>query len=271
MSAHVNRRQILRASLGAAAATAVVAAGTGQAVAAGRGDDFPDVPGMSGDRRANEFWYQLDEATTYGSTQEVKDAYAALNAYLGNMERGLREKWLELVKTPEYPRNFAEFVTPVKEPLQLLSRTQLGVLDAYYEPRGHHRTAQAFGWFGEGVLYDPRGHAPYLVHTMNTVRDEPPPGYHTWYVYMRAMMELGIDTRRWARLAPALAFGWATQTIAKPVHDKVNPPLPRATMRELARTWLVKDVARLDKDFQSFPLPDPAELPDGAGPAEGAS
>ncbi|MFC5099371.1 hypothetical protein [Kibdelosporangium philippinense] len=33
---------------------------------ASAGTDFPPVPGMLGDRRANEFWYRFDEASTQG-------------------------------------------------------------------------------------------------------------------------------------------------------------------------------------------------------------
>ncbi|MGP3948704.1 hypothetical protein [Streptomyces sp. 7N604] len=259
MSKHVNRRQILKVSLGVAtaatAATVGVTVGAQPAAAVELHDEFPPVPGMSGDRRANEFWFQLDEATLYNSSQEVKDAYKAIQAHVGNVERGLREKWFAMVKLPDYPDNFAKFVTSIRQPLEVLSRTQLGVMDRYYGRR-HHRLTRAFGWFGEGVLYDPRGHAPFLVHTMNSLPDSPPPGYHTWYVYMRAMMLLGIDARRWERLAPALGFAWAMQTAAKPAQDKINPPLPAHTTHRLAATWLFKDIARLDQDFQSFPLPE---------------
>ncbi len=257
MSSHLDRRQILRLSLGAAATTAMVGIDTlpAGATPGHDGGHLPDVPGMSGDRKANEFWHAFDNATAYQSAQEVKDAYRALNSYLGNLESGLREPWFALVASPDYPRNLAEFVLPMKQPLEVLSRTQLGVMDAYYGGNRRRLTA-AFGWFGEGVLYDPRGYAPFLVHTMNTVNDQPPSGYHTWYVYLRAMMVLGIDTRRWERLAPLLAFAWATQAVAEPAQDRVNPPLPRRTVRELAATWLVKDIDRLDQDFRSFPLPE---------------
>lgn len=255
MSSRVNRRQVLTVSLGAAAAAALASAGALPAAAAGHtGGELPPVEGMSGDRRANELWYRMDDATLYNSAQEVKDAYTALNAYLGNLESGLREKWFTLVTSPDYPRNLVEFVTPIKPQLEVLSRTQLGVFDTYYGGR-HDRLGQAYGWFGEGVLYDPRGHAPYLVHTMNTVNNQPPPGYHTWYVYLRAMMVLGISARRWERIAPLVSFGWAMQSTARPVQDAVNPPLPRRTVRRLAATWLTKDIRQLDRDFQSFPLP----------------
>ncbi|MFG3008195.1 hypothetical protein [Streptomyces calvus] len=254
MSHHVDRRQVLRVSLGAAAAAAAGTVAARPAVAAGHHDELPEVPGMSGDRRANEFWYQLDEATLYNSGQEVKDAYAAIRAHVGNIERGMREKWLELVAQPGYPHTYAEFLAPVKQPLEVLSRTQLGVMDRYYGRR-HPHLVKAFGWFGEGVLYDPRGHAPFLVHTMNATPDFPPPGYHTWYAYLRGMMLLDIDRRRWQRIAPALAFAWAVQSTAKPAQDRINPPLPARTVRRLATTWLVKDTDRLDQDFRSFPYP----------------
>ncbi|MFD3488029.1 hypothetical protein [Streptomyces sp. NPDC058665] len=259
MPTEVNRRLLLRSSLGGAAALGLVAAGAPSAAAAppGRRDPgLPDVPGMRGDRRANEFWHVYDEKTYYDASQEVTDAYAAISAYTGPpFERTLREKWWELVKLPDYPANFTAFVEPIREPLELLSRVQLDVADTYYGNR-HHELVRAYGWFGEGVLFDPRGHAPYLVHTMNTVGDEPPRAYHTWYVVLRAMMLLDIEPRRWELSARALGWAWALQTVAKPAQDKVNPPLPRATVARLAASWLPRGVERLDQDFQSFWLPE---------------
>lgn len=255
MPTEVNRRQLLRGSLGGAAAIGLVAAGATPAAASPYGPGLPDVPGMVGDRRANEFWHQYDEVTLYSPSQELTDAYDAIHAHSGSpFERTLREKWWELVKLPGYPANFAAFVEPIRQPLQVVSRIQLGLVDTYYGQR-HHELLKAYGWFGEGVLFDPRGHAPYLVHTMNTVGDQPPRAYHIWYVFMRAMILLDIDRRRWELSARALGWAWAIQNVAKPAQDRVNPPLPPATVRKLAASWLPRSLERLDQDFQSFPLP----------------
>ena len=43
---------------------------------------LPPVPGMLGDRRANELWYQLDEISLYHPSQEVQDAYAVLFPFI---------------------------------------------------------------------------------------------------------------------------------------------------------------------------------------------
>ncbi|MGP4110149.1 hypothetical protein ACTWP5_04430 [Streptomyces sp. 4N509B] len=255
-TASLTRRQLVRLSSATAATTALALAGTGPVAAAPRPPELPEVPGMSGDRVANEFWYQLDLATLYEPSHQTQAAYDMITDHIGHIESGMRLKWLALAAEPDYPRGFVELMRPVRAGLVTLSRLQLGVLDRYYAPWRHHDVARAFGWFGEGVLYDPRGHAPFLVHTMNTVRDEPPPGYHTWFAYMRAMILLDVDADRWARLAPALAFAWALQTAARPAQDRPNPGLPRRTVRELARIWLPKDVTRLDEDFRSFPFPE---------------
>jgi hypothetical protein len=40
------------------------------------GGGLPPVPGMLGDRRTNELWYQLDEIALYNPSQKIRDAYA---------------------------------------------------------------------------------------------------------------------------------------------------------------------------------------------------
>jgi hypothetical protein len=259
VSIEVNRRQLLKASLGVTAAAGLVAVGADPAAAVrpgGSGPPLPDVPGMSGDRRANEVWYQLDQATLYNPTEEVSAAYSAIIAHLGgNLERTLREKWWEMVVSPEYPRNYAELVLPIRAELQVLSSTQLGVFDTYYR-HDHIGLVRAFGLFGEGVLFDPRAFAPTFVHTMNAPPGQLPRGYHTWYAFMRAMMVTGVDTHRWRSLASALGWAWAMQSAAKPAQDVINPPLDREVKVRLAASWLPRSIARLDQDFQTWWLPE---------------
>ena len=260
MSIDVTRRQLLKASLGVTAAAGLVAAGAEPAAAAAGsghpGPPLPDVPGMSGDRRANEVWYLLDQATLYNPTAEVSAAYSSIIAHLGgNLERTLREKWWQMVVTPEDPHNSAELVLPIKADLQVLSTTQLGVFDSCYR-HDHIGLVRAFGLFGEGVLYDPRAFAPTFVHTMNAPPGQLPRGYHTWYAFMRAMMVTGVDTARWRSLASALGWAWALQSTAKPAQDVINPPLPREVKARLAASWLPRSITRLDQDFQSWWLPE---------------
>lgn len=206
---------------------------------------------MTGDRRANEFWYQFDEATLYNRSAELTAAFEAIEAAVGERwERAIFDKWMSLAGTEAYPNEFIAFVTPIKDPLRVLSQTQLSVMDTYYR-RHDPRLVAAFSYFGQGVLYDPRRTRP--VHTMN---GNPPPGYHIWHIFLRAMMFLGIDRRRWAEIAPLNAFAWAVQTVAKPSQTVASEPLPRATVARLAATWLPRSAARLDTDFQSYPYPE---------------
>ncbi|MDT0387737.1 hypothetical protein [Streptomyces dubilierae] len=254
----LGRRQVLRTSLGGAAAVGlgaggllVAAPGATAAPARPGRDEFPDVPGMLGDRRANELWYQFDEVTLYNSTPELEQAYADIATALGDKwERAIFDTWMSMAKSPDYPRNFTEYVSPIRGPLQILSATQLGVFDTFYRPYGRGLVG-AFADFAQGVLNDPRRARP--VHTMN---GNPPPGYHIWFIFMRAMMLLGIDCHRWERIAPINAMAWAVQTIAKPDQWNVKEPLPRATVAREAAKWLPRGVARLDRDFQSYPYPE---------------
>ncbi|UPZ32979.1 hypothetical protein MUK60_37435 [Streptomyces sp. LRE541] len=215
--------------------------------------EFPDVPGMYGSRRANELWYQFDEVTMYKSDRELTDAYIALGELFGgDLERRALVTWQELSAAPEYPHNYAEFVAPAREAFAVLSRAQLGVFDTYYRKWGPG-LASAFVDFGQGVLFDPRrADVRSEVHSMN---GNPPRGYHVWHAYMRAMMLLDVDARRWRSIARYNALAWAVQTVAKPNLRTVNPELPKATVAGLAATWLPRGPSQLDAEFQSFPYP----------------
>lgn len=259
MSNELDRRGLLRISAGAAVLAAAGMAGlagtsaTAEPTGRGTGAELPPVPGMLGDRLANELWYQLDQATLYTQDPELNDAYLAMMDHLGgDLENGMLDAWNSMVTSPDYPRNYADFMAPVRGALQKLSDVQAMVFDAYY-PRRDIRLAEAYGMFGQGVLFDPR-RAPVKqeVHTMG---GNPPHGYHVWFAYLRAMMVLGIDRARWRDMGPFVAYGWAAQSIAKPGQRTVNPPLPAATMRRLRRTWLCRTTRQLDQDFQSFPYP----------------
>jgi hypothetical protein len=242
----MNRRQLLGASIGAATIGLV---GATPAQAAQR---FPEVPGMLGDRRANEFWYEFDEATVYDISAELRAAYEFLRAQLGRWERAVYFAWRDAQAAGTYPRTFVEYVTPIRPQLAVLSRAQLGVFDAFY-CRRDPRLVTAFTTFGEGVLFDPR-RAP-MEHEVHTMNGSPPVGYHTWHAFLRAMMLLDIDSRRWREIAPLNALAWAVQTVAKPQQRTVNPPLPRSTVRALTWKWLPRTIEQLDEDFRSFPLP----------------
>jgi hypothetical protein len=241
----IDRRTMLKASVAGVGASLLL---PGLA----RADGLPPVPGMLGDRRANEMWFQLDEKTFYHPASEVIDAYGSIGALVGgeNPFFGMWDRWMELSALPDYPRNFAAFLTPVKPALTLLSRVQLGTFDQFYPPNSPGFVA-ALAWFAQGVLYDPRRPAEDAVHTMGAL-----PFYHAWHAYLRGMMFLDISCDRWARIDPVVGFAWAVQSVAKPARDHVNPPLPQATVARLAASWLPRSPERLDHDFRSSPEPE---------------
>lgn len=211
---------------------------------------LPEIPGMHGDRWANEFWYQFNEETELAASSQLLDAYQVIASHTGGSIRGLRDRWLSLSRLPGYPQNFISFVTPLAGPLEIVSSVQLKVIDRFYPCKSEGITA-AFAFFGEGVLYDPRqtdiGHE---VHTMDDLAD-----YHTWHAFQRAMMFLGINRHRWEELARLTAFAWAVQSVAMPGQRVVNPPLPASVLNRLASTWLCLDQRELDEAFQSVPRP----------------
>ncbi|WP_405988124.1 hypothetical protein [Streptomyces sp. NBC_00986] len=257
----LGRRQLLRVSVGATALAGLAMTGIAPAratVGAGteRTPALPPVPGMLGDRRANEVWYQLDEVALYKASPELIAAYQAIGLHVGgNIEGGVRTVWQEMSKSPEYPGNYRAFMAPVEEPLRVISDIQLGVFDSLYRPYDP-RLVAAFAYFGQGVLYDPRRESVRSpVHTMDSPPGGAPVAYHTWYAYMRAMMLLDIDRPRWTAFAPLNAYAWALQSVAKPSTQTPSPPLPRETVVRFAATWLPRGPRRLDADFQSFPYP----------------
>src|SRR6185369_1770849 len=117
----LDRRNLLKLTAGAVTvAGAAVLTGTATALAE---TGLPPVPGMLGDRRANELWYQLDEIALYHPSQEVQDAYAVLFPFIQqNAPEGLYAKWRALSLEPGYPGNYAEFVKPVEPQLRTLSQ-----------------------------------------------------------------------------------------------------------------------------------------------------
>ncbi|MFH9009350.1 hypothetical protein ACH4E5_39745 [Streptomyces afghaniensis] len=248
------RRRVLRGGLGLIGAAGLgLSAQAGSARAAdGRPDEprLPPVPGMLGDRVANEFWYEFDEATYFQQTPQLKEAYAALAEHVGgNPLTGVRDLWVRTAAAPGYPESFAASLRPVREALRVVSRTQVDVFHRFYagSPEGILAT---MSYFAQGVLFDPR-RAPVQseVHTMN---GDPPLAYHTWHAYQYASVLLGVDRRFWAAMIPVNSFAWALQLIAKPDTRKVNPPQPRTTVRRVAASWLPLDVRQVDARLLTY-------------------
>ncbi|MGS2586148.1 hypothetical protein [Streptomyces hebeiensis] len=251
----ISRRTALRFSAVAALSAGATVTSAVPAHAGKRrpGDELPEVPGMHGDRRANEMWYRFDDVTNFKASPELMEAYTAIAGHLGgDVESAPLRIWREMSAHPDYPYNFVERFRPLVGPLTLISRTQLGCFDRYY-PRHGSGLVRAFSYFGQGVLFDPRrADVKSEVHAMNGAV---PRGYHVWHVYIRAMTLLGVDRERWAAIASLNAFAWALQSVARPDLRAVNPPLPAGTVARLAAGWLPRDAGRLDSDFQSFPYP----------------
>jgi hypothetical protein len=255
----IGRRRLLGLSAGVAAVAVLGAANAPAAGAATGADRLPPVPGMLGDRRANELWYEFDKATWHEASQEFQDAWAAVKAYFdgGDAELAMVLAWMQDMRSGTYPAGYVTLVTPIKEPLRVISRVELEVFDRIY-PHDQDGLSDAFAAFGQGVLYDPR--APG-VHTMNGL--PAPAGYHIWHAILRAQIFLGIDAQRWRRIDPMVGLGWALQSIAKPSQTDPNPPLPRDVVRRQSRKWLSMSGAELDRAFMSQPYPE--DIPGGSG------
>ncbi|WP_327393421.1 hypothetical protein OG533_35810 [Streptomyces sp. NBC_01186] len=216
-----------------------------------RGDpDLPDVPGMSGDRLANEFWYQFDEVTYFKQSPQLKAAYEEIGKHVGgNPLKGVREAWIRLSGSSGYPASYTAFLRPVRDALQVVSSAQTGVFEAYYG-KSPHGVFDTMSYFAQGVLFDPR-RAPVQseVHTMD---GDPPLNYHTWHAYCYANVLLGIDRRFWAAFIPFNGFAWGLQLRAKPDTRKVNPAQPRKVVARLAASWLPGGPERTDARLLEF-------------------
>jgi hypothetical protein len=257
---NISRRRMLGGALGA---SAILSAGLVRAAPSAAAADLPTrgcpdpvipvVPGMVGDPRANQLWYELDEVAYFNPSQEFKQAIAAVGAALGNpdIEAGIGELYVNTRKAGTYPKAYISVFAPVRDQLKIISSTQSTVFYEYYgcDPRG---LISAMADFGQGILYDPRRPAGVKVHMMN---GNPPLGYHVWHGFNRAFAFLGIEASFWNRFDSLVAFGWAVQSTAKPVTDAHNAPLPAAVMRGLARKWLRMPPSEVDEAFMSVPYP----------------
>jgi hypothetical protein len=268
----LGRRDVLRATAGITAGAGLTGL-AGPARARTGGDQFtypyprpfpfpepdpvlnlPPVPGMLGDRRANEVWYQLDQKTLYAPVPGIRQAYREIAAYVTPQkggEVGVLLVWLAMSKEPGYLGNFAAWAEPIRAPLAFISRLMLDNFDAYYGRRSPNLT-RAWAYFGQGVLYDPRRPADDRVHEMDGY---PPFGYPVIHAYARAFMALGLDPGHWRELMPLNAFACALALIAKPSSSQVSPPLPRKVILQEAWATLPLGPRQLDAYFQAFPYP----------------
>jgi hypothetical protein len=260
----LNRRRVLGVSLGATAAVGSAlllgaphaAAATATATARPFCPDpvIPVVPGMVGDPRANQLWYELDEVGFFNPSQEFIDAIVAIGTALGNpdVEVGMAQAWRNDRLAGTYPGSFITLMKPLRAQLKVLSDIQAAVYREYYNC-DRPGLISAMAGFGQGILFDPRRPANSKVHMMN---GKPPVGYLAWHAFNRAFALLGIKSAFWNGFDPIVGFGWVLQSTTKPVTDADNnPPLPAATVVKLARQWLRMSPRQLDDAFMSFPYP----------------
>lgn len=198
---------------------------------------------------ATEFWFEFDDRFLFNVSPEIGQAYAGI--------RGpdfLLTRWRERRRTGQYPQGFVADTTPMRGPLEVLSREQLAII------RRHLSTAdamrQAFEDFGQGVLFDDRRDPGNKVHMMDTSGPASPPiGYHRWHAITRAMVLLEIEADVWMAINRLIGLGWAVQSQARPVQDTHNPPLDPVQLMELRVHWGAMTGDELDAAFDSFPLP----------------
>ncbi|MYW67591.1 Tat pathway signal sequence domain protein [Streptomyces sp. SID8379] len=255
----MDRRGALRAALGVAGAAAtatLIGAAPAQAHgSAGRHHrGLPDVPGLVGDRWANEFWYEYDEMSYYTPTQEMQDAVEAITTPFGGFTKTY-DAWVETRKSGRYPRSWYELVKPNKDAFEVLSREQIKVFDKFYghDPRG---LVFAFQEYGQGTLFDPRRPDGQKVHMMNYTPPEPTHAYHRWHPYLASFALLGIEARWWTHINRLAGVAWELQSYALPITDKPdNPHLPRHTVQRITTKWLRRDRAALDRAFDNAPFP----------------
>ncbi|MEU5881427.1 hypothetical protein [Spirillospora sp. NPDC047279] len=269
-------RSTVAAAAGLGAVVAGSAAGAGPAWAAGplaptggarlQADDpqlpgpnppIPDVPGMKGDARANEFWYRLDQYSYFNPPASWQALFKAVGEKVGPVP-SWRKLWLEHVQRDDYRSSYAALWAPARAELAEMSRIQKLFFDAYYR-RYPSKLLVCFAQMAQGELYDPRLPDGYKLHTM-----DPPSGgteaYHRWHVIIRAQVFLGIDAAWWSAIDRLVGYAWAAQSVAQPVKDSPdNPGLPKDVDAGLKRSWLPRTSEQLDAAFVSFPYP--SDLP----------
>jgi hypothetical protein len=270
---------MLQGTLGAVAAAGLAAAGAAHAEpasAAPRWDPeppayLPPVPGMIGDRRANELWYQLDQKTYYEPSADITAAYASLNAFFGadGLELGILNNWLAMSVTGRnYLREYVAYLRPVRDALEVVSKVELDNFDTYYYRRSPGLTG-AFADFGQGLLYDPR-----RLSTGDPIHDmdgHVPTGYAVWHAYATAYIYSGIDSERWREIHPLMGFACALQLKAMPSSTQASPPLPAAFVQQAARQMLRLNQHGLDQYFWTFPYPSTVTVPPGLPGSSGSS
>src|SRR5215211_5855908 len=158
---------------------------------------------MKSDRQqAIDFWYEFDNYFQYNVPQEIIDAYNSLFS-IGD----LRHLFRVHRRNGTYPQGFKQEVSPVKNTIIFLAQKQLDIINKYFEAKGDSEQ-KAFEDFGQGVLYDNRRDPPDKIHKMDGGRNNPPIGYHRWHAFIRALVFVGGEEKRWLEIDRNLGLGW---------------------------------------------------------------
>ncbi|MEY9875803.1 hypothetical protein ABH931_005309 [Streptacidiphilus sp. MAP12-33] len=256
----VNRRGVLKGALGIAGAAVGVAATATllgaapvAALSPGATPSLPPVPGMRGDRRANELWYQFDQVSYFAPSAEMKAAVGAIVAPFGGFSK-LYDGY-EACRQGGYPQSFLELIEPNRAAFEFVSQAQRQVFDTYYRHDLDGLTF-AFQEFGQGTLFDPRRPVGNKVHMMNYTPPQPTHDYHAWQPVFAGFALLDIDRHYWRRVHPLVGIAWELQSIAWPAIDSPdNPHLPRHLVDHITDKWLRRDQDEIDAMFDVFPYP----------------
>ncbi|MFB6814000.1 Tat pathway signal sequence domain protein [Streptomyces sp. NPDC056347] len=252
----MDRRGVLKAAAGiaGAAAAATVAATLPAAAHTRPRTAFPDVPGMVGDRRANEFWYEYDERFYFNPTPELVEAVDTITQPFGGFTK-VDIGWAATRSGGRYPRSFLELVAPSRDAFVLLSDAQRDVYREFYG-NDPHGLVRAFQDFGQGVLFDPRRSEGNKVHMMNFTPPDFTHAYHRWHPFLAAFRLLDIDVKWWTHINRLAGTAWELQALAQPAIDaNDNKRLPGRTVRAVTTKWLHRTPAQLDTAFDTFPYP----------------
>lgn len=200
---------------------------------------------------AINFWFEFDNVFKNDPPDDVLTAYQQL----GNIDRP-RTSWTAHRRNSTYPDGFRADMKRIEQPLLLLARKQVEVIDKHFQ--GDREAEQrSFEDFGQGVLFDDRREPTQKLHLMDTTGPANPPiGYHRWHPFIRAAVLLGADATRWLMIDRNVTLAWAIQSLLKPIQDKRdNPPLKVEKMQVLRDRYLQMDDMTLDNAFDSFPYP----------------
>jgi len=257
-----SRRAVLRGALvavgvvGIGIADVIPAAASATETDHGAYGAFPPVPGMKGDRGANEFWYTYEQRFHYNVTDQIRAAYGAISACTSQGSFAtIRADYQKHRANGTWPQGYVQQFAPAKDAFAYLAELQADVQNQFYDndPIG---LAGAFFQFGEGTLYDPRSPVGSKCHLMDDSDNGRPRGFHVWHGIIRATVLLGVKPARWDTICRFNALAWAVQSIQKPTVDSdSNPPVPPVKRAELEAYWLTRSIDQLDDAFDSYPYP----------------